>query len=68
MYQEIKKKVQGNLLFYLYYGHDGCVNVYCGMLVPLFDVSVIVSSGKKCLEKKWTGHGGYSVETRLVCL
>lgn len=24
-----KTKVQGNLLFDLYYGHDGCVNVYC---------------------------------------
>jgi len=36
--------VQGNLLFYLYYGHDGCVNVYYGMLVRFFEISMISAS------------------------
>ena len=38
-----KTKLQGNLC-YLYYGHDGCVNVYCGRLVPLFEMSMIPAS------------------------
>jgi len=45
MYQEIKQKCKETCCFIYIMAVMICVNVYCGMLVPLFEMSISVSSG-----------------------